>query len=299
MYNADHQGDGAITQFIVTAENDRNTQAYDVKVVVNKPETGAVITGLSVNGTAATIARNVINVRCLWVLSCTPVSLDIEASKMATVLVDNVKYDPKAANDRFDVNDDVTIKVTSENKATTNTYTLKVVVSDSFNDVPTSEWYYDEVMTAANAGWVNGVGDGYFEPNGTMKRGDFAVIIARILGCDTEATVESKFPDCNETDYFNAAVTFCKLRGIIDGDDKGYFNPYDASPARKWRRSSATLWSLTSWRPAPIPSTTTLRSPSGPRATSTPCRPRASWKVPMVPSTPATTPPVLRAPLSW
>ncbi len=61
-----------------------------------------------------------------------------------------------------------------------------------------------------------------------MTRGDFAVIIARILGCDTEATVESKFPDCNETDYFNAAVTFCKLRGIIDGDDKGYFNPYDA-----------------------------------------------------------------------
>ena len=228
LYNADHQGDGAITQFIVTAENDRNTQAYDVKVVVNKPETGAVITGLSVNGTAATIARNVINVRLPLGSKLYPVSLDIEASKMATVLVDNVKYDPKAANDRFDVNDDVTIKVTSENKATTNTYTLKVVVSDSFNDVPTSEWYYDEVMTAANAGWVNGVGDGYFEPNGTMKRGDFAVIIARILGCDTEATVESKFPDCNETDYFNAAVTFCKLRGIIDGDDKGYFNPYDA-----------------------------------------------------------------------
>ena len=40
--------------------------------------------------------------------------------------------------------------------------------------------------------------------------------------------MESKFPDCNETDYFNAAVTFCKQRGIIDGDDKGYFNPYDA-----------------------------------------------------------------------
>ena len=228
LYNADHQGDDAITQFIVTAENERNTQAYDVKVVVNKPETGAEITGLSVNGTAATIARNVISVRLPLGSKLYPVTLDIEASKMATVWVDGDKYDPKAANDRFDVNDDVTIKVTSENKATTNTYTLKVVVSDSFNDVPTSEWYYDEVMTAANAGWINGTKPGYFEPNGTMTRGDFMVIIARILDCDTEATVESKFPDCNETDYFNAAVTFCKLRGIIDGDDKGYFNPYAA-----------------------------------------------------------------------
>ena len=33
------------------------------------------------------------------------------------------------------------------------------------------------------------------------------------------------FPDCNETDWFNAAVTFCVKRGIIAGDDKGYFNP--------------------------------------------------------------------------
>ena len=40
-----------------------------------------------------------------------------------------------------------------------------------------------------------------------MTRADFMVIIARILDCDTEATVESLFPDCNETDYFNAAVT--------------------------------------------------------------------------------------------
>ena len=228
LYYATTIGGQKITKFTVTAEDEDNTQVYDVKVVVNKPETGASITGLSVNGTAATIARNVISVRLPLGSKLYPVTLDIEASKMATVWVDGDKYDPKAANDRFDVNDDVTIKVTSENKATTNTYTLKVVVSDSFNDVPTSEWYYDEVMTAANAGWINGTKPGYFEPNGTMTRGDFAVIIARILGCDTEATVESKFPDCNETDYFNAAVTFCKLRGIIDGDDKGYFNPYDA-----------------------------------------------------------------------
>ncbi len=81
-----------------------------------------------------------------------PVTLDIEASKMAKVYVDGTAasnlYDPDA---KYDVNDAVKITVVSEDGNTTKTYTLNAVVSDSFNDVPTSEWYYDEVMTAANA----------------------------------------------------------------------------------------------------------------------------------------------------
>ena len=210
----------------VKSEQGDSTHAYDVKLVVNDAETGASITALSVNGTAATIAGDKINVRLPLGTKLYPVTLDITASKMADVQVGTTGgYDPEG---RYDLNDEIKITVKSEDTKTTKTYTLSAVVADSFNDVPTSEWYYDEVMTAANAGWINGTKPGYFEPNGTMTRGDFAVIIARILGCDTEATVESKFPDCNETDYFNAAVTFCKLRGIIDGDDKGYFNPYDA-----------------------------------------------------------------------
>ena len=219
----------------VRSEDGKTTNAYTVKLVINKVETGADVTALSVNGTAATIARDQINVRLPLGTKLYPVTLDIDASKMADVYVSPVSetnpvqtkyaYDPEA---RYDVNRPLKITVVAEDKKTSKIYTLTATVADSFNDVPTSEWYYDEVMTAANAGWINGTKPGYFEPNGTMTRGDFAVIIARILGCDTEATVESKFPDCNETDYFNAAVTFCKLRGIIDGDDKGYFNPYDA-----------------------------------------------------------------------
>ena len=209
----------------VYSESGNQSQAYDVKVNVNKPETGASITALSVNGTAGTITQDKINVRLPLGSKLYPVTLDIEASKMADVKVDDEAYNPE---NKYDVNDEVKITVTSENGEVVNNYYLNVTVSDSFNDVSSSEWYYDEVMTAANAGWINGTKPGYFEPNGTMTRADFMVIIARILDCDTEATVESLFPDCNETDYFNAAVTFCKQRGIIDGDDKGYFNPYDA-----------------------------------------------------------------------
>ncbi len=222
LFDADAKNSQAINQIVVTAENDRNTHAYDVKVVVNKPETGAVINGLSVNGTAATIARDQINVRLPLGSKLYPVTLDIDASKMATVLVNGKEY---VADERYDVNKPVTIKVTSEDKKTTNTYTLTATVAEGFNDVTTNDWFYDEVMTAANAGWINGMRPGEFEPRGTMTRAQFVKIVAEILGCDTDATVESLFPDCNETDWFNAAVTFCVKRGIIDGDNYGYFNP--------------------------------------------------------------------------
>ena len=218
--------DAPIKKITVTAE-DGDTNVYDVKVVVNKAETGASITGLSVNGTAATIARDKIHVQLPLGSKLFPVSLDINASKMAKVYVDGTDatdlYDPDG---RYDVNDAVKITVISEDGNTTNTYTLTASVSTGFNDVTTDKWYYDEVMIAANAGWINGDEPGYYNPEGTMIRGAFITIIARILGCDTEATVESLYPDCNETDWFNAAVTFCSKRGIIGGDN-GFFKPND------------------------------------------------------------------------
>ena len=217
----------------VRSEDGNTTNAYTVKLVINKVETGADVTGLSVNGTAATIARDQINVRLPLGTKLYPVTLDIEASKMAAVYVsptnvtdpasydDTYLYDPEA---RYDVNRSVKITVVAEDGKTSKIYTLNAIVESSFKDVTTDKWYYDEVMTAANAGWINGDEPGYYNPEGTMTRGAFITIIARILGCDTEATVESLYPDCNETDWFNAAVTFCSNRGIIGGDN-GFFKP--------------------------------------------------------------------------
>ena len=218
-------------QLHVRSEDKNNTSAYDVKVVVGKPQTGAEITSVSVNGIAGTIARDQITVRLPLGTQLYPVTLDITASKMASIFVNDTnnyeadKLLPYEPEGRYDVNEPVTINVKSEDGATLNTYTLTCVLETGFEDVNTGDWFYGEVMTAANAGWVNGMEPGKFEPNGTMTRAQFATIVARILGCDTDATVESMFPDCNETDWFNAAVTFCVKRGIIAGDDKGYFNP--------------------------------------------------------------------------
>ena len=125
-------------------------------------------------------------------------------------------------------NEPVELEVTSEDTHHTKTFTVTVTASNQFDDVTTDKWYYDEVMDAANRGWVNGQGDGIFNPNGDMKRGDFALIVARIMGYNENEFAETVFPDVANDDYYCAAIAFCKQKGLIDGDDKGYFNPEDS-----------------------------------------------------------------------
>ena len=222
-----------IEKIYVQSEDTNTKNPYTVKVKVNEAEKGAQLLSVGASGVTGAIDSNR-NIALTLPYGSTkyPVQLELEASKMATIYVGSYDknkptqnvYNPETG---YDLNSDLPIIVVSENGQNHTEYTLKTTVAENFFDVANDQWYYDEVLKAAENKWVNGTKPGYFEPNGTMTRGDFAVIIARILGCDTEATVESKFPDCNETDYFNAAVTFCKLRGIIDGDDKGYFKPND------------------------------------------------------------------------
>ena len=78
-----------------------------------------------------------------------------------------------------------------------------------YTDVPAGHWAYADIEKVTQAGLFQGVDSTTFGVGQTMTRAQFATIVARILGCDTDATVESMFPDCNETDWFNAAVTFC------------------------------------------------------------------------------------------
>ena len=119
-----------------------------------------------------------------------------------------------------------TFTVVSEDGQNWNTYTITVVPAESFPDVTTDKWYYDEVMTAANKGWVTG-DNGYFKPDDTMKRGDFALIIARIMNYDPENYTKSAFPDVDSDLYYSAAIAFCKEQNIIDGDNNGNFNAED------------------------------------------------------------------------
>ena len=141
---------------------------------------------------------------------------------MAYVTVDGKAYDPDAT---YDLNGEVVIKVVSEDGLTVKTYTLTSIVDDSFSDVSESKWYFEEVMKAANLGWINGVGNGRFEPEGVMTRGDFALIVARVMRYDETQYPQSAFPDVPTDSYYSAAIAFCNEQGYLDGDNNGNFNP--------------------------------------------------------------------------
>ena len=74
----------AITTLTVKAENG-NTNTYTVKVVVNKAETGAALTGVKVNNTSASISGKTVNVTLPFGTNKYPVKLTLTASKMATI----------------------------------------------------------------------------------------------------------------------------------------------------------------------------------------------------------------------
>ncbi len=51
-----------------------------------------------------------------------------------------------------------------------------------FSDVRKSDWFYDEVATAAAYGWITGVGGGMFAPNRAITRAEAATLVNRMLG---------------------------------------------------------------------------------------------------------------------
>ena len=50
---------------------------------------------------------------------------------------------------------------------------------NAFSDIKESDWYYDALDYAYYAGIINGMGDGTFNPNGTLTYGQFCQILAK------------------------------------------------------------------------------------------------------------------------
>ena len=69
---------------------------------------------------------------------------------------------------------------------TSQTYSHKV----EFTDVTPDKWYYEAVMAMADAGAINGYGNGKFGPNDPITNGQFFLIVMRL--CWPEAYVDQK-----------------------------------------------------------------------------------------------------------
>jgi hypothetical protein len=99
----------------------------------------------------------------------------------------------------------------------------------AFTDVPSSKWYAGYIGTANSSGIVNGVGNGKFNPEGTITRQEAAAMVARaakLCGLDTAMDAASiKDMLAQFGDYRGVAswakepLAFCYAAGILDQSD--------------------------------------------------------------------------------
>ena len=152
-----------------------------------------------------------------------------EVSEGSIVTVDDPELMGKPLyNGVTDVNFTTTRKFTviAENETTEIEWTVRVVVSDRFSDVNPGDWFYDNVMDAAEKGYISGMGNGTFEPKTATTRAQFASMIAKAMGYDDTQPVDgTRFSDVPEDKWYTGAINFCYDNGIILGYDDTTFQP--------------------------------------------------------------------------
>ena len=122
----------------------------------------------------------------------------------------------------------VTLYVTAENGMARVKYTVTVEQGAHFTDINENDWFYDNVMDAANNGYISGMGDGTFNPKGATTRAQFASMIAKALGYTADPDAPSMFPDVPDNYWGKAAINYCAQNGIISGYDDTTFQPEKA-----------------------------------------------------------------------
>ena len=101
--------------------------------------------------------------------------------------------------------------------------TFAFAAPGNFPDVPTGEWYYNDVQKAANTGLINGYPDGTFGPNQNMKYSEAVKLAACMHQKHTTGSVTLK----NGNPWYQTYVDYAKAHSIIS---KNY--PWESNATR-------------------------------------------------------------------
>lgn len=212
-----------IDKLYVVNEGGKAVTTYNLALTVAAQETGTAITKFSVANTNGTISGTTINVTVPYGTNLASLVPTFTTSKMAKVTLDGVAVESETTV--VDFTKEVKLLVTAEDGVSKDTYTVKVTAAAAFDDVSDSAWYYAEVMEAAAAGIVNGVGNNKFNPGGNVTRADFAVMIARLLDADLDSVTTDPFTDVAKDKYYFAAIAYGSEKGYLNGYSDGTFKP--------------------------------------------------------------------------
>ena len=93
-----------------------------------------------------------------------------------------------------------------------------------FNDMAYHTWAAPSVDYLYQNNVTNGVTSTQFAPNQRINRCDFVLMLCRAF--KFSGSGGSSFPDVPADSYFASAVAAAKQLGIVNGDDRGRFQPY-------------------------------------------------------------------------
>ena len=95
----------------------------------------------------------------------------------------------------------------------------------SFSDVKVGSWYHEAVDYALKAGLMNGMGDGKFDPDGSLTRAMLVTILYRAEGSPNVSGEANPFTDVKSGQWYTDAVIWAAHEGIVNGMTETTFAP--------------------------------------------------------------------------
>ena len=201
---------------------------YTFKLTYAQPSNETVISNFKLGNYTGSVEGQNITVNVPYGTDVTGLIATFDKSIGATIRVNDRVGGVELVSGVTSVNytNPVKLYVTSESKNNTVEYTVTVNQGLHFSDIDPDDWFYNNVMDAANNGYVTGYPDGTFQPKKATTRAEFASMIANAMGYEADPDAASMFPDVPDTYWGKAAINFCAQNGIINGyKEDGTFRP--------------------------------------------------------------------------
>lgn len=93
-----------------------------------------------------------------------------------------------------------------------------------FSDLGNYQWAVSAIRSLAQKNIMMGIGGGQFAPSANVRRGDYMLMVIRMLGLQNE-TAQGNFADVPAGSYYYNALAVAKAKGFATGVGENKFNP--------------------------------------------------------------------------
>lgn len=98
----------------------------------------------------------------------------------------------------------------------------------AYTDLASDGWYREAVEYMLEMGYMNGMSDTIFQPNGTITRAQLVTILYRIEGSPAISASSNPFADVEANAWYGSAVIWAASKGVVNGVADDRFAPNNA-----------------------------------------------------------------------